>query len=163
DAQYARDKARNYWITALDFQTQTQQIGLLSCVQYAANMGPYTKIVPILNSITNSFTEGYETIIDFEPLDGSIPADDTAGQEIASFLNAGTIEIGGAFDRMIQTGTANLCTVPLLGTTIRAALENLKVASRVSLFSNFWSSGRLEKMNRQCADLCFKLPYSHST
>lgn len=135
NAQTAVDKTREYFNEALALRAQTDEIGTLSCVQYNLNMGPYTKIVPTLERIKGIF-DAYKQIVNFQPpLDLSIPEEAAAGNSIVYFLGAATIEIGGAFDRMTKTGTANLCNLPTLGTKIKKALQDVKAVSRVSCFT----------------------------
>ncbi|VBB72035.1 Putative protein of unknown function [Podospora comata] len=130
NAQTAVDKTREYFNEALALRAQTDEIGTLSCVQYNLNMGPYTKIVPTLERIKGIF-DAYKQIVNFQPpLDLSIPEEAAAGNSIVYFLGAATIEIGGAFDRMTKTGTANLCNLPTLGTKIKKALQDVKAVSR---------------------------------
>nr|CDP22964.1 Putative protein of unknown function [Podospora anserina S mat+] len=130
NAQTAVDKTREYFNEALALRAQTDEIGTLSCVEYALNMGPYTKIVPTLERIKGIF-DAYKQIVNFQPpLNLSIPEEAAAGNNIVYFLGAATIEIGEAFDRMTKTGTANLCTLPMLGTKIKKALQDVKAVSR---------------------------------
>ncbi|KAK4648002.1 uncharacterized protein QC761_106263 [Podospora bellae-mahoneyi] len=130
NAQTAVDKTREYFNEALVLRAQTDEIGTLSCVEYALNMGPYTKIVPTLERI-KGILDAYKQIVNFQPpLNLNIPEEAAAGNNIVYFLAAATIEIGEAFDRMTKTGTANLCTVPVLGTKIKKALQDVKAVSR---------------------------------
>ncbi|KAK0668343.1 hypothetical protein QBC41DRAFT_356704 [Cercophora samala] len=131
NAQYAVNKTRSYFTTAIPLQSATSNIGYLSCLQYTLNQGPYTTIVPLLNTLTNTFTEGYQQIVTFQPrLNVSIPEEKAAGDDIIQSLNAASIETGGAFDKLSQPGTVNLCTIPMVGAAVKKALENLKAAAR---------------------------------
>ncbi|KAK4658981.1 hypothetical protein QC762_106263 [Podospora pseudocomata] len=130
NAQTAVDKTQEYFNEALALRAQTDEIGTLSCAQYAVNMGPYTKIVPTLERIKGIF-DAYKQIVNFQPpLNLNIPEEAAAGNKTVYFLGAATIEIGTAFDRMTKTGTANLCTLPMLGTKIKKALQDVKAVSR---------------------------------
>ncbi|KAK4196952.1 hypothetical protein QBC40DRAFT_182195 [Triangularia verruculosa] len=136
NATYAIAKVTNYFISTLELQAETKKIGTASCALYLINMGPYTTIFPILNTITSTFNESYRQIVNFQPrLDATIPGDVAAGADIVYFLTAATIEIGTALDKMTQTGTANLCSLPLLGKRIKTALENLQTVSRPFYYS----------------------------
>ncbi|KAK4681309.1 hypothetical protein QC764_106263 [Podospora pseudoanserina] len=135
NARTAVDKTREYFNEALALKAQTEEIGTLSCVEYSLNMGPYTKIVPTLERIKGIF-DAYKQIVNFQPpLNLTIPEEADAGDDIVYFLGVATFEIGTAFDRMTETGTANLCTLPMLGTKIKKALQDVKAVSRPFYFS----------------------------
>ncbi|KAK0668341.1 hypothetical protein QBC41DRAFT_374084 [Cercophora samala] len=131
EAEYAIRKTSDFYTSALDLRREVEQINDLSCLLYTLfKTGPLARVIPVLDRITANFVETYQTVVTFEPLNATIPADEAAGREIDGFVAKGTIESTAAFNRQTQASTLNLCTVPGLATGIFTSLTNLKIAAR---------------------------------